>query len=122
VIAMPKSYRKPVLFTLDMKAGDVPWAEFATDKEPRSQRERHLVAAAWLSAHAHFRTITPVHLFACYNSVGWSFDTADPAATLRVLTQEGLGTLEGGTFRINRRGLSLVEKMSHHAGPNPTAL
>lgn len=113
---MQRPYRTPALFRLDMKAGEVPWAEFAGDREPRSQRGRHLVAAAWLREHARYETITPVHLFACCNSVGWSFDAADPTATLRALEQEGLGTLEHGRFRINRRGLAEVEKMRRDAG------
>jgi hypothetical protein len=110
------AYRKPVLFKLDMKAGDVPWAEFASDRQPRSDRGRHLVAAAWLFEQGHFKTITPVHLFACYRSAGWTFDVGDPTATLRALKQEGLGTLKSGRFRINRLGLAEVGKVTHDTG------
>ena len=107
-----RAYQKPVLLKLDMNAGAVPWARFAGDKGPRSNRGMHLVAAAWLHEHAHFETITPVHVFACYTSVGWSFDVSDPTGTLRALKQEGLGTLRGGRFRINPHGLAEAQKLA----------
>ena len=107
-----RSYQKPVLIKLDMSAGAVPWAQFASNKGPRSDRGMHLVAAAWLHEHAHFETITPVHVFTCYKSAGWTFDVNDPTGTFRALKEEGLGTLKGGRFRINPLGLAEVEKMT----------
>lgn len=110
--ARPRKYRKPKPVDINMDAGSVSFVDFAKEKAPTSHRAKYLVAAAWLHDHANIKTITPDHVYTCYQVAGWTFDVVDPAAILRQLANDGRGAIKKSNYGINHIGLADVVKMN----------
>jgi hypothetical protein len=108
----PRKYRKPKPVDIDMNAGGKPFVEFAKEKAPGPHRAKYLVVAAWLHDYANIKTITPDHVYTCYQVADWTFDVVDPALTLRQLANDGRGEVKKSQFTINHVGLADVKKMN----------
>ena len=107
----PRAYPKPNAVEIDFDAGGKPWKEFASEKAPTSQRDRYLVAAAWLHEYAEIKAITADHVFTCYVGAGWNFRVVDPTAPFRLLKKQRMGTVDNAAFSINHLGIGEVNEM-----------
>ncbi len=69
--AKPRS--KPKFLTdFDLNAGDVNWRDFAALKTPKSDPEKYLLAALWITEKANLPEFTVNHIFSCFRAATWS--------------------------------------------------
>jgi len=91
-----KSVFKPKVPTylpgLDMIGNGTTFKEFALSKKPKSNAQRHLVAAFWLKEHGNSPTINLDKVFTCYRTADWPTTQLDWDATFR-------GQLTNNRFR-----------------------
>ncbi|WP_343716381.1 hypothetical protein [Inquilinus sp.] len=111
----PRGPRKagptPEVLELDLTSG-TSLASYAQKANPKSDRKRYLVIAAWFKEHRGIDAITVKHVYTCYRSLKWPTNINDFSQTLRDLKSDQLVTSpEKGAYAINHLGLAEVEKL-----------
>lgn len=109
----PRKYRSPkVVNDLNMDAGGMPFEKYAAQVGALTDHSmRYLVAAAWLKEYAKVSPVNADHIYTCYKSAGWTFDTQDPAFPFRYLKRQAFGDTSKGNFTLNHLGEAKVKKM-----------
>jgi len=109
----PWKPRSPDVIDVDLKSGEVSFADFATQKKPSSHNMKNLVVAAWFKLYRNLDAITMDHVYTCYRAVGWPSGMADFGITLRGLKKSKLVESKGkGHYAINHIGMSRVEELN----------
>jgi hypothetical protein len=69
----PRSVSKPkFLDTFDLSVSDKPWKEFAAQYSPKSDNERYLLAALWVTENAGTPEFGTNHIFTLFRAVKWN--------------------------------------------------
>ncbi|MDQ6436160.1 hypothetical protein RB623_19045 [Mesorhizobium sp. LHD-90] len=85
---------------------------YAQKANPKSDRKRYLVIAAWFKEHRGLDAITADHVYTCYRSLKWPTSINDFGQALRKLKADQLLTSpEKGSYAINHLGIAEVEKL-----------
>jgi hypothetical protein len=64
--------RKPKFLTdFDLNSGDKSWRDFATSKNPKTENEKYLLAALWITEKANVTDFTVSHVFTCFRAMKW---------------------------------------------------
>lgn len=106
--------RSPNVIDVDLKSGEMPFADFAKAKNPSSHAERNLVVAAWFKLHRGIDAVTMDHVYTCYRAAGWPSGMEDFSKTLRQLKARKLmDSKERGAYAINHIGLDQVDKIGN---------
>ena len=70
--ATPRPRKYKFLDDFDLSAGAVPWKEFAASKDPKTDNDRYLVAALWITENAGVATFNIAHVFTCFRAMQWN--------------------------------------------------
>jgi hypothetical protein len=65
----PRKYK--FMDDLDLSLGTKAWKEFAAEKAPKSDPDKYLVAALWLTESASIPEFGITHIFTCFRAAGW---------------------------------------------------
>ena len=57
-------------FPLDIS--DVHWQDYAKQKNPKTEHEKYLVAAEWITKNAGNEVFSANHVFSCFRAMSWS--------------------------------------------------
>ena len=57
---------------MDLIGNGVSFKEFATQKNPQTEGEKHLVAALWMDQHGGLETFTIHNVFTCFRTMDWN--------------------------------------------------
>jgi hypothetical protein len=64
--------RKPKFLTdFNLDLGDVNWKDFATARAPKSDNEKYLLAALWITEKAKVPEFSVNHVFTCFRGMKW---------------------------------------------------
>lgn len=58
--------------SLDLSAGSVAFKDYCEQKQPGTDNDRYLVAAAWLANHGGHAEFSASQLFTCFRAMGWN--------------------------------------------------
>lgn len=113
----PKPQRRtppatPSVLDLDLSTS-VALADYASKANPKSDRKKFLLVAAWFKEHRGLNAITADHIYTAYRHLKWPTNIADFSQPLRNLKADQLFTSpEKGSYAINHLGIAEVEKLS----------
>ncbi|MGB7591715.1 MAG: hypothetical protein WCD04_06660 [Terriglobia bacterium] len=80
-----RKYSKPKFdSTLKLDAGDVTFKDYCAQRQPDSDNDKYLVAAAWLTKHGGHPTFTASQVFTCFRAMGWN-EQADFMQPVRLM-------------------------------------
>ena len=68
---------------MDVTGNGVAFKDFAAQKNPKKNTQRHLVAACWLKEHGNSPTINIDKVYTCYRTVSWPTTQPDWDANFR---------------------------------------
>lgn len=75
--------RKPKFLTdFDLTSGDMSWKDFANARAPKTENEKYLLAALWITEKANVSDFTVSHVFTCFRALKWN-EQADFSQPLR---------------------------------------
>lgn len=64
--------RKPKFMTdFDLNSGDKSWRDYATSKNPKTENEKYLLAALWITENANVTDFSVSHVFTCFRAMKW---------------------------------------------------
>ena len=64
--------RKPKFLTdFDLNSGDKSWRDYATSKNPKTENEKYLLAALWITENANVMDFSVSHVFTCFRAMKW---------------------------------------------------
>lgn len=110
-----RTYATLNVVEIDLKSGNLPFADFATEKAPGDTTKRFLVAAAWLKEQRGISTIDAHHVYTCFRHMNWGIQK-DMNQPLRDAARSGyFKKIEKGKFEITHIGLDAVQKMNSAA-------
>lgn len=93
-------------------AGMPSWKDYCAQKNPQSETDKLLVAAAWMQTHGGLTTFTGRHLFTCFRAMEWKTQV-DMIQPLRVMKNRKsyYENPEQGQWRLTGIGLAAAEKV-----------
>ncbi len=107
-----RTYRTPqVLADLDLTSGEMPFADLAAQKGPRSANQRYLLVAYWCKKYRNVEVITADHVYTCFKFVKWGTGRKNFAQPLRDLARQGRGATRDGNFTINHIGENIIDEL-----------
>lgn len=65
----PRKYK--FLDEFDLNQSEKPWKEFAAEKAPKSEADKYLIAALWITENANLPEFGITHIFTCFRAAGW---------------------------------------------------
>lgn len=109
----PRKIYTPNVVQLELESGDIPWVQYAAQKNPQSHNGKFLVAMEWLKNSLALESVSVDHVFTLYKSAKWSTAMPDFTAPFRTLLKERLVVRkERGSYAINHIGSQRVEEMN----------
>ncbi|HXR37582.1 MAG TPA: hypothetical protein VN776_00730, partial [Terracidiphilus sp.] len=82
--------RKPKFLTeFDLTAGTTNWRDFAGARAPKSDNEKYLLAALWITEEAKVADFTVGHVFTCFRAMKWN-EQVDFSQPLRQMKHNSL--------------------------------
>ena len=107
----PRAYRTPQVLDVDLTSNPS-WDGYASSRNPGSDADRFLTAAAWFKECRNQPAVTADHVYTCYRAVKWPAAIDDFSAPLRHLKhRQLLGSAGRGEYAINHLGLARVEEL-----------
>lgn len=71
--ARTPAQRKPKFLTdFDLTSGTTNWKDFAGSRAPKSDNEKYLLAALWITEEAKVPDFTVSHVFTCFRAMKWT--------------------------------------------------
>ncbi len=112
--ATPKP-RKAYTFMSDFNlspAGIPSWKEYAAQKNPQTENDKFLVAAAWVQTHGGTDPFTGRHLFTVFRAMEWptQADMTQPMRTLKS-KKSYFENPASGKWKLTGIGLEAAEKI-----------
>jgi|GEM_PF-4867499 len=112
----PRKYSTPK-FLDDLKLDpETPWRDYAKEKNPQSEADKYLVAAAWLTEHGGNEKFTINHIFTCFRATGWPMQK-DPSQPLRQMKSKKsfFEKLGRGIWKLTDPGLHEAKSLPRKA-------
>jgi hypothetical protein len=81
--AAPRSKPK-FLPDLDLNLSNKPWKEFATERAPKTDNDKYLLASLWITENAGVPEFTVPHIFTCFRAMQWP-EQADFSQPMRMM-------------------------------------
>lgn len=113
-----RKYSKPKFYnTLNLDAGDVKFKDYCAQKNPASDNDKYLVAAAWLTEHGGHVNFTANQLFACFRAMNWS-EQKDFMQPVRVMMRKKsyFEKVTQKTWKLTGVGLTAAKAVSGEDG------
>jgi len=109
----PRIYRSPDILELDLDSRDVSFRRFCEIKNPESDWEKYLVIASWLKKYHNVNSVTPAHVYTCYQFMGWQVPRDIPQPLRDMKSKKGWFSKgdERGAYTINHVGENKVKEM-----------
>lgn len=100
------------LHEMDVTGNSVTFKEFATQKHPQKDTQRHLVAAFWLKEHGNSPTINIDKVYSCYRTAGWPTSQPDWDMNFRSqMKNDRFRRVTQGEYAITPIGEDVVRKL-----------
>ena len=55
----------------DLNLSDKPWKEFASERSPKTDNDKYLLASLWITENAAVPEFTIAHVFTCFRAMQW---------------------------------------------------
>jgi hypothetical protein len=55
----------------DLNLSDKPWKEFASERAPKTDNDKYLLASLWITENAGVPEFTVAHVFTCFRAMQW---------------------------------------------------
>jgi len=69
----PRTFTKPKFMDdFDLSVSDKPWKDFWAEYAPRSDSERYLIAALWVTENANTPEFSIAHIFTLFRAAKWN--------------------------------------------------
>jgi hypothetical protein len=102
----------PTVLDIDLSSGDVPWEDYARDKNPKKETKRFLTVCRWFKDHRKKDAIGVDEVYTCYRKAGWPYGIKDFDAVFRLLKKnQYVKRVSAGQYAINQLGESVVDKL-----------
>jgi len=109
-----RKYTKPKYDdNLKLDAGDVPFKEYCAQKQPGTDNDKYLIAAAWLTKHGGHPSFTASHLFTCFRANGWNeqVDFMQPVRLMK-LKKSYFDKATGKSWKLTQVGMDAEDKIA----------
>jgi hypothetical protein len=107
-----RSYANPQVVEIDLKSGDMPFANYCKSKNPSNTVKKYIVCAAWLKEFRGEDEISINHIYTCFRVMSWGVqrDMGQPFRSGKKLGYFDNGS-KNGLWKINHIGLDKADKM-----------
>ena len=68
----------------DLTLSDKPWKEFATERAPKTDNDKYLLASLWITENAGLPEFTTAHVFTCFRAMQWA-EQSDFSQPMRMM-------------------------------------
>lgn len=113
-LSKPKQKRSypncQVLEGIDVEEGNPNLRAFVEAKQPKTDRERYLVCAAWLKKELGIKSLTIDHLFTCFTALKWKMPD-DAGSPLRKMKGKYFLQNDAGDWELHSIGAQLVDRL-----------
>ena len=112
-----RKYSKPKFDdTLKLDAGDVTFKDYCAQRQPESDNDKYLVAAAWLTNHGGHPSFTASQIFTCFRYMNWS-EQKDFMQPVRIMMKNKSYFVKDGRFgwKLTQVGLDAAEAIAPKA-------
>ena len=103
----PRLIAKPkFLDTFDLSVSDKPWKDFAAEHVPKTDNEKYLLAALWVTENANTPEFSIAHIFTLFRAAKWS-EQVDFSQPIRLMKNKSSYFLNPsrGKWKLTQPGL-----------------
>jgi hypothetical protein len=103
----PKTFTKPKFMDdFDLSVSDKPWKDFWAEYAPKSDNERYLLAALWVTENANTPEFSIAHIFTLFRAAKWN-EQVDFSQPIRLMKNKSSYFLNPsrGKWKLTQPGL-----------------